>query len=61
MRLFPLLVHALDELLRLCPDAASVIRDCFFQAVTESKGAARGGAEGAQAPPLAIRMLMFIS
>jgi len=26
-----------------------------------SKGAARGGAEGAQAPPLAIRILMFIS
>ena len=25
------------------------------------KGAARGGAEGAQAPPLAIRILMFIS
>ena len=25
-----------------------------------SKGAARGGAEGAQAPPLAIRILMFI-
>jgi len=24
------------------------------------KGAARGGAEGAQAPPLAIRILMFI-
>jgi len=27
----------------------------------EYKGAARGGAEGAQAPPLAIRILMFIS
>ena len=27
----------------------------------ETKGAARGGAEGAQAPPLAIRILMFIS
>jgi len=26
-----------------------------------TKGAARGGAEGAQAPPLAIRILMFIS
>jgi len=26
-----------------------------------SEGAARGGAEGAQAPPLAIRILMFIS
>jgi len=25
------------------------------------KGAARGGAEGAQAPPLAIRILIFIS
>jgi len=25
------------------------------------KGADRGGAEGAQAPPLAIRILMFIS
>ena len=25
-----------------------------------SKGAARGGAEGAQTPPLAIRILMFI-
>jgi len=29
--------------------------------VRTSKGAARGGAEGAQAPPLAIRILMFIS
>jgi len=29
--------------------------------VDASKGAARGGAEGAQAPPLAIRILMFIS
>jgi len=29
--------------------------------VIEFKGAARGGAEGAQAPPLAIRILMFIS
>ena len=29
--------------------------------VTVHKGAARGGAEGAQAPPLAIRILMFIS
>jgi len=29
--------------------------------VGQSKGAARGGAEGAQAPPLAIRILMFIS
>ena len=27
----------------------------------QTKGAARGGAEGAQAPPLAIRILMFIS
>jgi len=26
-----------------------------------TKGAARGGAEGAQAAPLAIRILMFIS
>ena len=26
-----------------------------------SKGAARGRAEGAQAPPLTIRILMFIS
>ena len=26
-----------------------------------NKGAAKGGAEGAQAPPLAIRILMFIS
>jgi len=31
------------------------------EAHTASKGAARGGAEGAQAPPLAIRILMFIS
>jgi len=29
--------------------------------VIRPKGAARGGAEGAQAPPLAIRILMFIS
>jgi len=27
----------------------------------QTKGAARGGAEGAQATPLAIRILMFIS
>jgi len=27
---------------------------------TAIKGAARGGAEGAQAPPLAITILMFI-
>ena len=26
----------------------------------KTKGAARGGAEGAQVPPLAIRILMFI-
>jgi len=25
-----------------------------------TKGAARGGAEGAQAPPLALRILMFV-
>ena len=31
------------------------------QPTSRSKGAARGGAEGAQAPPLAIRILMFIS
>ena len=31
------------------------------QGYLETKGAARGGAEGAQAPPLAIRILMFIS
>jgi len=31
------------------------------QYYSTGKGAARGGAEGAQAPPLAIRILMFIS
>jgi len=30
------------------------------QIISSAKGAARGGAEGAQAPPLAIRILMFI-
>ena len=37
--------------------------DCLNTVFTDIyiKGAARGGAEGAQAPPLAIRILMFIS
>jgi len=34
------------------------IAPCFLGSF---KGAARGVAEGAQAPPLAIRILMFIS
>ena len=33
----------------------------IFLFTCTTKGAARGGAEGAQAPPLAIRILMFIS
>jgi len=33
----------------------------FDRRLVSIKGAARGGAEGAQAPPLAIRILMFIS
>ena len=39
---------------------SSWVSKCFCQRAT-FKGAARGGAEGAQAPPLAIRILMFIS
>ena len=39
------------------PCALVLLRRLFIFA----KGAARGGAEGAQAPPLAIRILMFIS
>jgi len=38
------------SIIRLVPDGS-----------ISAKGAARGGAEGAQAPPLAIRILMFIS
>jgi len=33
----------------------------FHWLTCDVKGAARGGAEGAQAPPLTIRILMFIS
>jgi len=40
-------------------DQTEKIKD--LMAVYLPKGAARGGAEGAQAPPLAIRILMFIS
>ena len=35
--------------------------DIFIVNIKCNKGAARGGTEGAQAPPLAIRILMFIS
>ena len=49
----------------LTPGAHNVIRQPLVQRekilLPTLKGAARGGAEGAQAPPLAIRILMVIS
>ena len=41
--------------------ALSFVQQIAVVQLIERKGAARGGAEGAQAPPLAIRILMFIS
>jgi len=46
-------------LISACTDRIGHITN--FCSMIELKGAARGGAEGAQAPPLAIRILMFIS
>ena len=49
---------------RTCDRCGSLQKGGNFVAtspVALRKGAARGGAEGAQAPPLAIRILMFIS
>jgi len=53
--------HDLVESLPVICLQPRVIQNFKLSYIFLAKGAARRGAEGAQAPPLAIRILMFIS